>query len=200
VMLCMIVKQMFISLVSWIVAKRDKVGLTLSRLVGNTSFRYGWMLLRSFTLSTPHAVQLLRLTFTSHHVAGAYITNQRLCLWGRVSCATLTLLVVTEYLSSWHHHRKSGKSMLVLLMAQKESNSSQIHLWQRRPWQTNSGGKDSVRLNQSLSVIFHLFSSVMPELTTQQAFFNVMLKDFGVKGVKVQEVFGLDDDLLAMLP
>lgn len=27
-----------------------------------------------------------------------------------------------------------------------------------------------------------------------------MLKDFGVKGVKVQEVFGLDDELLAMLP
>lgn len=27
-----------------------------------------------------------------------------------------------------------------------------------------------------------------------------MLKDFGVKGVKVQEVFGLDEDLLAMLP
>ena len=27
-----------------------------------------------------------------------------------------------------------------------------------------------------------------------------MLKEFGVKGVKVQEVFGLDDDMLAMLP
>ena len=35
---------------------------------------------------------------------------------------------------------------------------------------------------------------------SEQAFFNVMLKDFGVKGVKVQEVLGLDDDLLAMLP
>lgn len=27
-----------------------------------------------------------------------------------------------------------------------------------------------------------------------------MLREFGVKGVKVQEVFGLDDEMLAMLP
>lgn len=33
-----------------------------------------------------------------------------------------------------------------------------------------------------------------------QAIFNVMLKDFGVKGVKVQEVYGLDDASLAYLP
>lgn len=28
----------------------------------------------------------------------------------------------------------------------------------------------------------------------------MMLKDFGVKGVKVQEVLSLDDEMLAMLP
>ena len=33
-----------------------------------------------------------------------------------------------------------------------------------------------------------------------KAFFNVMLHEFGVEGVKVQEVFGLDEELLAMLP
>lgn len=33
-----------------------------------------------------------------------------------------------------------------------------------------------------------------------QAFFNVMLKEFGVRGVKVQELYGLDAGLLAMLP
>ena len=33
-----------------------------------------------------------------------------------------------------------------------------------------------------------------------KAFFNVMLHEFGVEGVKVQELFGLDEELLAMLP
>jgi ubiquitin carboxyl-terminal hydrolase L5 len=33
-----------------------------------------------------------------------------------------------------------------------------------------------------------------------QALFNVMLREFGVKGIKVQEVFSLDDELLAFLP
>lgn len=34
----------------------------------------------------------------------------------------------------------------------------------------------------------------------QLAFFNVMLRDFGVRGIKVQEIFSLDDDMLACLP
>lgn len=34
----------------------------------------------------------------------------------------------------------------------------------------------------------------------QQAFFNVMLQDFGVKGVKIQEVISLDEELLAFIP
>ncbi|TKA61831.1 hypothetical protein B0A49_11195 [Cryomyces minteri] len=38
------------------------------------------------------------------------------------------------------------------------------------------------------------------EVESEPAFFNVMLKEFGVRGVKVQEVFGLDDELLAVLP
>ena len=33
-----------------------------------------------------------------------------------------------------------------------------------------------------------------------KAFFNVMLKEMGVRGVKVQEVYGLDDEMLAILP
>lgn len=33
-----------------------------------------------------------------------------------------------------------------------------------------------------------------------QAFFNVMLRDFGVRGVKVQEVVSLDEEVLASLP
>ena len=33
-----------------------------------------------------------------------------------------------------------------------------------------------------------------------QAFFNVMLRDFGVEGVRVQEVVSLDPDMLAYLP
>lgn len=33
-----------------------------------------------------------------------------------------------------------------------------------------------------------------------QAFFNVMLREFGVKGVKVKEIVSLDTDILARLP
>ena len=33
-----------------------------------------------------------------------------------------------------------------------------------------------------------------------QAFFNIMLKKFGVQGVKVQEIVSLDDEILAFLP
>ena len=32
-----------------------------------------------------------------------------------------------------------------------------------------------------------------------QALFNVMLREFGVKGVKVQEVISLDDEMLQFL-
>lgn len=34
----------------------------------------------------------------------------------------------------------------------------------------------------------------------RKAFFNTILRDMGIRGVKVQEVLGLDDDLLAILP
>jgi Ubiquitin carboxyl-terminal hydrolase, family 1 len=33
-----------------------------------------------------------------------------------------------------------------------------------------------------------------------QALFNVMLREFGVKGVKVQEVVSLDEEMMAFLP
>lgn len=33
-----------------------------------------------------------------------------------------------------------------------------------------------------------------------QAFFNAILRRYGVKDVKIQEVFSLDDDSLAFLP
>ncbi|KAI9822920.1 MAG: hypothetical protein M1832_002945 [Thelocarpon impressellum] len=38
------------------------------------------------------------------------------------------------------------------------------------------------------------------EIESEPAFFNTMLRDFGVEGVKVQEVLGLDEQLLEMLP
>lgn len=38
------------------------------------------------------------------------------------------------------------------------------------------------------------------EMESEPAFFNVMLREMGVRGVKVQEVFGLDDTSLAQLP
>ena len=38
------------------------------------------------------------------------------------------------------------------------------------------------------------------EIESEPAFFNVMLRDMGVRGVKVQEVFSLEDMELAVLP
>ncbi|EEQ35546.1 ubiquitin carboxyl-terminal hydrolase [Microsporum canis CBS 113480] len=38
------------------------------------------------------------------------------------------------------------------------------------------------------------------EIESEPAFFNAMLRDFGVKGVKVQEVVSLDEEILAFLP
>jgi hypothetical protein len=38
------------------------------------------------------------------------------------------------------------------------------------------------------------------EMESEPAFFNVMLKDMGVRGVKVNEVWSLDDNDMAMLP
>lgn len=43
--------------------------------------------------------------------------------------------------------------------------------------------------------------SELPCLTVPwQALFNVMLREFGVKNVKVQEVVSLDDSMLELLP
>ena len=38
------------------------------------------------------------------------------------------------------------------------------------------------------------------EMESEPAFFNVMLKDMGVRGVKVNEVYSMDDNDMAMLP
>ncbi|WPG97376.1 Hypothetical protein R9X50_00015100 [Acrodontium crateriforme] len=38
------------------------------------------------------------------------------------------------------------------------------------------------------------------EMESEPAFFNVMLSEMGVKGAKVQEVYSLDDEMLAILP
>lgn len=37
-------------------------------------------------------------------------------------------------------------------------------------------------------------------LTLYQALFNVMLREMGVRGLKVQELYSIDDDMLAFLP
>ncbi|KAF2166239.1 hypothetical protein M409DRAFT_66722 [Zasmidium cellare ATCC 36951] len=38
------------------------------------------------------------------------------------------------------------------------------------------------------------------EMESEPAFFNVMLKDMGVRGVRIQEVYSMDPDILATLP
>jgi hypothetical protein len=47
---------------------------------------------------------------------------------------------------------------------------------------------------------FTIHESSPSDLNTWQAFFNVMLKDAGVRGIKVQELYSLDSDMLAILP
>lgn len=69
----------------------------------------------------------------------------------------------------------------------------------RQRWKTRGIGKVSVKLNRSQYVfIIHLSVDVCLQLL--QAYFNIMLKKFGVQGVKVQEVVSLDDEILAFLP
>jgi ubiquitin carboxyl-terminal hydrolase L5 len=38
------------------------------------------------------------------------------------------------------------------------------------------------------------------EMESEPAFFNVMLNEMGARGVKVQEIWGLEDDDLVTLP
>jgi Ubiquitin carboxyl-terminal hydrolase, family 1 len=44
-----------------------------------------------------------------------------------------------------------------------------------------------------------LYSEYMA-CTNGQAFFNVMLREFGVEGVRVQEVVSLDKEMMDLLP
>ena len=48
----------------------------------------------------------------------------------------------------------------------------------------------------------HIYSILSVDMCLQQlqAFFNIMLKKFGVQGVKVQEIVSLDNEILAFLP
>lgn len=42
-------------------------------------------------------------------------------------------------------------------------------------------------------------ASMSPAYTMCQALFNVMLREFGVKGVKIQEIISLDEEMMAFL-
>lgn len=41
---------------------------------------------------------------------------------------------------------------------------------------------------------------VLIDSLNRQAFFNVLLSEYGVEGVKIQEIFSFDDDVQSMLP
>lgn len=60
-----------------------------------------------------------------------------------------------------------------------------------------SPGMDSASWNRNQYV--HLDLCCPTHTHTQKALFNVMLREFGVRGVKVQEIVSLDDELLAFL-
>lgn len=50
--------------------------------------------------------------------------------------------------------------------------------------------------SQLLDLIFYMEAIAADQC---QALFNVMLKDFGVKGVKVQEIVSLDEEMMAFI-
>ena len=56
------------------------------------------------------------------------------------------------------------------------------------------------RVGASKFFYFSAHKSALLLLIMFKAFFNSMLKDFGVGGVKVQEVISLDDEMLMLLP
>lgn len=71
----------------------------------------------------------------------------------------------------------------------------------QQPRKTREIGKVFVKLNQNLCICtITMYSEVDVCLQQLQAFFNIMLKRFGVQGVKVQEIVSLDDEILAFLP
>lgn len=71
----------------------------------------------------------------------------------------------------------------------------------QQPRKTREIGKVFVKLNQNLCICtITMYSEVDVCLQQLQAFFNIMLKKFGVQGVKVQEIVSLDDEILAFLP
>lgn len=57
---------------------------------------------------------------------------------------------------------------------------------------------DSVRLNQNRYVVT-IENRYIRFADRSKALFNVMLRDFGVKGVRVQEVVSLDEEMMALL-
>lgn len=59
-------------------------------------------------------------------------------------------------------------------------------------------GQDGLRWSLSLSV--HTYDPMRSSTDISKAFFNAMLKDLGIQGVKVQEIWDLDSDQLAILP
>lgn len=63
--------------------------------------------------------------------------------------------------------------------------------------------RDRIRTGTSRYIYHFLRSSrllaVSSGLTMGKALFNVMLREFGVKGVKVQEVISLDEEMMEFL-
>lgn len=60
-------------------------------------------------------------------------------------------------------------------------------------------GQDGLRWSLNLFVI-PMYTRLAPYTDVLQAFFNVMLKEMGVKGVKTREIWSMDEDELATLP
>ncbi|ODM18330.1 hypothetical protein SI65_06201 [Aspergillus cristatus] len=68
----------------------------------------------------------------------------------------------------------------------------------RRRLSTQSGEEDSDEPSQPIELKPDEWNGFC-EIESEPAFFNVMLREFGVKGVKVQEVVSLEEELLAFL-
>ena len=111
------------------------------------------------------------------------------------------LPLVGSNLLVWVDAQPEG-ALVAPLLSQLRPLARRMFLKILRPqqrWKTRETGKVFVKLNRS-QYIFNIHLSVDVCLQLLQAYFNIMLKKFGVQGVKVQEIVSLDDEILAFLP
>ena len=107
-----------------------------------------------------------------------------------------------RYSKEWpQDHRSGGVSTTAIQITKLHQQSQkyfQMLLLLLPRMQTRRTGEAGVRSSLNLWGITE--QSQCARSNVLQAFFNIMLRELGVKGVKVCEVVSLDEDILSLLP